>query len=484
MTAPHPRPFPTLPKEIKSIHIIGICGSAMGSLAAMLVDEGYIVRGSDANAYPPMSTWLNERGIEIMLGYDESNLDWNPDIVIVGNVSRATYADAVATRERGIPYLSLPEALRHFFFGKRRPLVITGTHGKTTTTSMLAWILTHAGRDPSFMVGGITGNFGSNYRLGQGDIFVIEGDEYDTAYFDKVPKFWHYAPFRATINNLEYDHADIYPDLEAIEFVFRKFTEMLPQEGTLWVNGDDPQTLKVSENSPAKRRTFGLGSENDLVAREIKIIDGKIGAEIVLDNTPLGELILPMVGKFNVRNALGAMAIAMDEGLTFDEVAAALKEFKSVKKRQEFIGHANGIDVYDDFAHHPTAVAHTLSAFREQFPDRTIWALFEATSNTSRRRVFQNDYPPAFAIADKVILASPRKKSDNLAPEEQIDIEDMVQAIAALGPETRLIPDVDEIVKVVAAQAQPGDLIIGLSGASFGGVHQKLVDALKEKHTS
>ncbi len=481
MTAPDKRPFPDLPKKIETIHIIGICGTAMGSLAAMLTERGYTVRGSDANAYPPMSTWLADRGIEIMIGYDEANLDWDPDLVIVGNVCRATYADAVATRERGFPYLSLPEALRFFFFEDRRPLVITGTHGKTTTTSMLAWIMTDAGRDPGFMLGGIAGNFDSNYRLGDGETFVIEGDEYDTAYFDKVPKFWHYAPFRATINNIEFDHADIYDDIADVEHVFRRLSKMLPEEGSLWVNGDSPRAMAVSEDTEATRKTFGLGDGNDLRALNIERAGRGTRFEIHYLGEKLGTVDLPTMGEFNVRNALGATALAMDEGLSFDAIKEALSRFKSVKKRQEYIGGAGGIDVYDDFAHHPTAVAATLRALRDQFPDRTLWALFEATSNTSRRKVFQDLYPPAFSVADQVILSSPRKKKDNLSAEERVDVAEMAKTIESMGPRTRLIPDVDDIVTTVAAEAEPGDLIVGLSGASFGGIHQKLLTALKAR---
>ncbi len=484
MTAPAPRQFPDLPDSIETIHIIGICGTAMGSLAAMLVEKGYTVRGSDAHAYPPMSTWLRDRGIEIMLGYDEANLDWNPDLVIVGNVSRSTYADAVAMRERGFPYLSLPEALRHFFFAHRRPLVITGTHGKTTTTSMLAWILTVADRDPGFMVGGITGNFGTNFRLGDGDVFVIEGDEYDTAYFDKVPKFWHYAPFRATINNVEYDHADIYPDLPAVEHVFRRFAAMVPADGTLWVNGDDPGALAISADTPATRRTFGTGESNDLRAVSVRLDGPHLRASLTLDGQPLGDLELAMIGEFNIRNALGATAIALDEGVPFATIQQALAEFRSVKRRQELRGQVDGVAVYDDFAHHPTAVAATLQAFRAHYPDRTIWALFEAASNTSRRKVFQDQYPGAFATADQVILSSPREKKDNLSADERVDVAAMAEAIAARGPDTRLIPAVDDIVDTVAAEAQPGDIVVALSGAAFGGIQEKLLNALQARSKS
>ena len=482
MTAENPRPFPELPETIETIHIIGICGSAMGSLAAMLTELGYTVRGSDANAYPPMSTFLEERDIEIMLGYDESNLDWEPDLVIVGNVCRAEYGDAVATRKRGIAHLSLPEALRHFVFADRRPLVVTGTHGKTTTTSMLAWILHDAGRDPGFMLGGIARNFGSNYRLGDGDIFVIEGDEYDTAYFDKVPKFWHYAPFRATINNVEFDHADIYGDVDEVEAVFRRFSKMPPDDGSLWVNGDDQRALEVSSEARATRRTFGLGDDNELRATNIESRGRNTAFDVVLDGRTLGSIELTTIGEFNIRNALGATALALDEGVEFDAIARALSRFKPAKKRQEFIGSAGGIDVYDDFAHHPTAVAATLRAFRRQFDDRTIWALFEATSNTSRRKVFQHDYPPAFSVADEVILASPREKSDNLDDDERVDIEEMARDIESLGPSTRLIADVDDIIDTVVDEARPGDVVIGLSGASFGGIHHRLVDALADRY--
>ena len=483
MTASDPRPFPALPETIESIHIIGICGSAMGSLAAMLTQKGFTVRGSDANAYPPMSTWLEDRNIDIMVGYDAANLDWEPDLVIVGNVCRESYADAVEMRRRGLPYLSLPEALRHFIIGDQRPLVITGTHGKTTTTSMLAWILADAGEDPGFMLGGIAGNFGTNYRLGDGDAFVIEGDEYDTAYFDKVPKFWHYAPFRATINNLEYDHADIYPDLDAIKAVFRRFVTMLPSEGSLWINGEDPRLEALADLAACPVRTFGLDDRNDLHPASWSVSGGTTTADLLLHGRPLGSLSIPTIGEFNLRNALGATALALDEGLAFPDIADALARFKPAAKRQQLIDIVNDIAIYDDFAHHPTAVKATLKAFRDQIDNSQgrLWALFEATSNTSRRRVFQHQYPPAFAPADEVIIASPRQKSDNLSDHERIDVHALRQDIADAGPHTRLIPDVSDIVDTVSREATPGDIVVGLSGAAFGGIHKKLVDALKQR---
>lgn len=479
MTADAPRPFPELPETIESIHIIGICGTAMGSLAAMLVERGFEVRGSDAMAYPPMSTWLAARGIDIMVGYAAGNLDWEPDLVVVGNVSRASYADAVEMRRRGLPHLSLPEALAHFFLRDTRPLVITGTHGKTTTSSMLAWITVFAERDPSFMIGGITGNFGSNFRLGDGDAFVLEGDEYDTAYFDKVPKFWHYSPFRATINNIEFDHADIYADVEEIEGVFTRFAQMIPADGSLWVNGDDPRAMQVSEGCNAPRRTFGLGEQNELRAQDIRYGEAT-SAEVILSGKSLGRFTLHTPGEFNVRNMLGALAIALDEGIEPDTVREAMAQFKTVKKRQELIGEAAGVRVYDDFAHHPTAVRATVEAMRRRYPERRIWAIFEAKSNTSRRRVFQNAYPEAFAQADLVLISRPFAKKDGLQPEERLDIEQLAADIQSLGPETHLIPEVSAIVEYVTRHAEPDDIVLGLAGSSFGGLHQKLLDSLQK----
>ncbi len=480
MTAPNPRPFPALPDSIERVHIIGVCGTAMGTLAVMLKRLGLDVRGSDAMAYPPMSTWLEDRGVEIMLGYDEKNLDWDPDLVVVGNVSRSTYADAVATRERGIPYVSLPEALRHFFMRDTRNLVVTGTHGKTTTTAMLAWILTHAGHDPSFLVGGIANNFGASFRRGDGPAFVIEGDEYDTAYFDKVPKFWHYAPNVATINNIEFDHADIYPDVAAIEHVFRRFADLLPDDGALWVNGDDPRALAVSEHRASIRRTFGLGEGCDLRAHSIAH-GTTTRAEVTLDGNPLGTFELQAPGEFNVRNLLGALALAMEQGVDVDTARDALSTFLAARKRQELVGEVDGVLVYDDFAHHPTAVGETLRAIRARHPGAKIWAIFEAKSNTSRRAVFQHAYPPSLGIADEVVLSKPWRKDEGLSPEELLDIDQLRADVEALGAPTSLEPEVDTIVARLAREVASGDVVVGLSGSSFGGFHQKLVDALEAR---
>ena len=483
MTAPDKRQLPALPPldSIRHIHVIGICGTAMGTLAAMFAERGFTVSGSDAMAYPPMSTWLADRGLLIQSGYDAAHIPANTDLVVVGNVSRRDNPEAIATIERGLPYVSLPEALRTFFFPDKTVLVPTGTHGKTTTASMCAWILHACGRDPSFFIGGVTVNFDSNYRLGDGEFFVVEGDEYDTAYFDKVPKHWHYPATSATINNVEFDHADIYPDLASIEHVFTRFAAQLPADGTVWVNGDDPTALGCTHSASANVRTFGLGREqHDLWGEALETTEAGLVARVGYKGGDAVDVVIPMIGDYNLRNFLGAAALASQAGVTLAEAANAIGGFQGVKKRQQIKGEADGIVVIDDFAHHPTAVAGTLRAVRERFPTRRVWAIFEAKSNTSRRAVFQDDYPPAFTPADLVVLSQPWK-ADNLPENERISIPQMVEAIRAQGATVALIPEVDDIVAHVAEQALPGDVIVGLSGSAFGGLHDKILDALRAR---
>ncbi len=482
MTADDRRALPELPPldTFRNVHVIGLCGTAMGTLGAMLHQRGMRVRGSDEMAYPPMSTWLEARGLEIQSGYDAAHIAPDTDLVVVGNVSRRNNPEAVAAIERGLPFISLPEALRLFFFPGRRVLVPTGTHGKTTTSAMASWILHATGRDPSFFIGGVTVNFDSNYRLGEGEPFVVEGDEYDTAYFDKVPKFWHYPAHTATINNIEFDHADIYPDLESIRHVFTRFAAQVDPNGELWVNGDDPVAMACARSARAAVRTFGLDGAHDHAAT---IVDtGEEGTRVrVRDGGGREtEALLPTIGAYNVRNFLGAAGLVRASGVSLEEAAEAIRAFAGVKKRQELKGVVDDIVVVDDFAHHPTAVANTLRALRSRYPSRRTWAIFEAKSNTSRRAVFQDDYPPAFGPADIVVLSQPWKK-DNLPEAERISIPKMVDAIAADGKEVLLIPDVGEIVAHVAAHARPGDLIAGLSGSSFGGLHDRILDALRER---
>lgn len=479
MTAPAARPLPPLPPldRLRRVHIIGICGTAMGTLAAMLAERGHEVTGSDTMAYPPMSTWLADRGIAIRPGWHAANLDEAPDLVIVGNVARRDNPESAAALAAGLPCISLPEALRLFFLPAEGGLVVTGTHGKTTTATMASWILHEARLDPSFFIGGVTANFGSNYRLGTGP-FVIEGDEYDTAWFDKVPKFWHYPARAATINNIEYDHADIYPDLDSILHVFRAFAEQVQQ--VLWVNGDDPLAMDCARGAGVPVRTFGLGESCDHGAR-IEAVEGSTTRVTLLERgRSAGEARLPVVGDYNVRNFLGAAGLASVVGVDLPTAARRMEGFAGVRKRMEVRGEAAGVVVVDDFAHHPTAVRNALAAVRQRWPGARVWAIFEAKSNTSRRAVFQEAYGEAFVDADRVVLSRPFRE-DPLPEEERLSLPRLAEAVAARGSEVLLIPEPAAIARHVAAQAHPGDVVVTLSGSAFGGLHDMLLEALGTK---
>lgn len=482
MTAPDRRPLPDLPplETLHKVHVIGICGTAMGTLAAMLKERGYTVTGSDAMAYPPMSTWLEARGLTIREGYRAEHIDDDVDLVIVGNVSRRDNPESVAAHARGLPCLSMPEVLRLLFFPGRSVLCITGTHGKTTTASMLAWILFHADQDPSFFIGGVTGNFDANYRLGDGRDFVIEGDEYDTAWFDKVPKFWHYPAKHALINNVEYDHADIYPTIESIEHVFTRFAEQIPKDGTLWVNADDARARACAQASQATVRTFGIGSDAWLRAENLRPHDGGMQFDLVVENRRIGEVQLPVPAEYNVRNFLGAAALAHDAGVDWSRSIAAIRAFRTTRRRQELVGVEQNIHVIDDFAHHPTAVEQTLSALRAQYPQARIHVAFEAKSNTSRRAVFQQAYVDAFSEAASVTLAPPWKK-DALPEHMKLSIPTLVQDLQDRGVSAVALDDNEAIADRCVELAQSGDIIVVLSGSNFGDLPQHIVSRLRRR---
>ncbi len=478
MTAPHRRELPPLPPTIRRVHLIGICGTGMGSLAGMLVEAGYQVGGSDQNAYPPMSTWLESRGITIQRGYLPEHLDWAPDLVVVGNVCRRDNPEAVEALARGITCLSFPETLRTLFLTGRTPLVVAGTHGKTTTCSLLAWLLYSAGLAPSFMIGGLVQNFNANFRLDHGDPFVVEGDEYDTAFFDKVPKFWHYAPHRALINNIEFDHGDIYQDIDEIQWVFEELAALVDPDGSLWVNAEDHRALQAARRARCPVATFGLSPDADLHPVEIHYTPEGTEATLLLRGASLGRWRSPLLGAHNLRNLLGALALALDAGADLERLRDGLPAFQSVRKRQELRGTAGGVDVYDDFAHHPTAVRETLGALRQRFPARRLWAIFEAKSNTSRMARFQDDYLAAFQRADQVILSAPWKQDAHLRSDEKIDLARLADDLTAQGIPARFVPDLHDIVTLVAAEARPGDVVLAMSGSDFGGLHAKLLEAL------
>lgn len=479
MTAAHRRELPALPElaSLKKIHIIGICGTAMGSLAALLKERGYEVTGSDAMAYPPMSDWLEARNIVIQSGYDAAHVPADCDLVVVGNVARRDNPESVEAQRRALPSLSLPEVLRVLVFPGHDVSVVTGTHGKTTTSAMLAWILHEARLDPSFFIGGITGNFDSNYRLGHGVPFVIEGDEYDTAWFDKVPKFWHYPARFASINNVEFDHADIYANLDEIVHVFSRFAASVAEDGALWVRHDDATARQCAEHARCPVRTFGLVEGADLSATVLREDAGFSEVSVRRKEEGSFEATLPLTGEFNVLNALCALGLASEQGVAISEGLQALQRFQSVQRRQQKVAEHNGIVVIDDFAHHPSAVAATLRALRGHYPGRRILAAFEAKSNTSRRAVFQQEYAEALANADFVWLSPPWKK-DNLPETETLSITRLVGDLNEHGTVTEKLDSVDDIAAAMLQQARSGDVLVTLSGSNFGNLAQRLADAI------
>ncbi|MFO0747597.1 MAG: Mur ligase family protein [Myxococcota bacterium] len=388
-------PAPVDWARVRKVHLLGICGSAMGGLAQMLVARGFEVRGSDAGPYPPMSDILRARGVVVMTGYRAEHLDWAPDVVVVGNVMRPTYPEAVAMRQRGLPHCSLPQALDALFLRQHVPVVVTGTHGKTTTSSWTAWLLETAGLSPSFFIGGVTGNWQAGWRLGEGRPFVVEGDEYDTAYFDKSPKFYHYSPHIAAINNIEFDHADIYPDVDAIEAVFTRFAALLPRDGRLVVPSWEARARRAASAAAAPLWLTAIDGPGDIVASDVRASADATRFQLTLPGAAPLAALLPVVGRHNVANALVAAGLAHAAGASPEAIVRGLATVALPRRRLTLVGEVSGIPVVDDFAHHPTAIAATLAAVRQRYPGRRVVALFEVQSNTARRRVFQAGFADA-----------------------------------------------------------------------------------------
>src|SRR3954469_24099625 len=413
--------------EIRSVHFVGICGTAMASAAAAMREKGFAVTGSDQNVYPPMSTFLAERDIQVMSGYAEKNLDHRPDLVVIGNAISRGNPEAEATLEKKLRYCSLPELLKEFFIRGKKSLVVTGTHGKTTTTSLLAWVFEHNRRDPSYLIGGIPNNLKQGAKFTKSDWFIIEGDEYDTAFFDKRSKFVHYLPELVVINNLEFDHADIFENLAAIQLSFKRLINIIPRNGLLLANGDDPNIAPLLgiKHCPIKR--FGLGENCEIRATNLKL-DEK-GSEFKLASSTFG---IPLIRELNVRTALAVVAATQHYGFSDREIQSAFETFEGIKRRLELRGVSVGISIIDDFAHHPTAIRETMRALRVRFPGQRVWAVFEPRSNTTRRNVFQNELAEALALADGVAVAQVARL-EQLQPEERLDPERLIQTLHAQG---------------------------------------------------
>lgn len=457
---------------IRHVHFIGICGTAMGAVAAAMREQGYTVTGSDSDVYPPMSTFLEGKGITLKSGYSPENLPKTADLIVVGNAISRGNAELEEVLNRKLYYLSLPETLKQFFLRGRHNLVVTGTHGKTTTSTMLAWILVHAGLNPAYMIGGIPKNLPQGCSLHDSRHVVLEGDEYDTAFFDKRSKFLHYLPELVIVNNLEFDHADIFRDLDEIKLSFKRLLNIVPSNGMALINADDENCVDVARDCRAEMVEVGF-SEN-AGQRISDAVYTEHGSEFTL----LGQRFhLPLAGEFNVRNAAMAISAAHFYGVSLEVIAEALQAFEGISRRQEIRGVVRGISIMDDFGHHPTAIEQTLRALRSQYPGRRLWAVFEPRSNTTRRAVFQQALPAALSQADGAILAQVARL-DQLPENDRLNPEQVVKDIAATGKPAFYEPSVDSIIDRLRELAAEPDLIVVFSNGGFGNIHKRLLAEL------
>ena len=461
------------------IHLIGVCGTAMATLAALLKQRGHDVRGSDQNIYPPMSDFLQREGIRTLTGYAAENITSDIDLVVVGNAISRGNPELETVLERKIRYCSLPEAIRDQFLWGARSVVLAGTHGKTTTTSLTGWLLAHGKLDPTVLVGGIALNFGeggSSYRLGAGRHFVIEGDEYDSAFFDKTAKFLKYLPDVAVINNIEFDHADIYKSIDEVRLAFRRLANLVPRNGLLLLGADSPDAAALQATAVSPVETYGISEGLDWQAYDVEHKDGVTHFQVRRKGQPFARFVSPLLGLHNVRNALAAVAVGTHAGLSPSQLADGLRTFKGIKRRLETVGVNGGVTVLDDFAHHPTAVHETLSALRTGYPSRRVWAVFEPRSASSCRRVFQDDFARAFSAADEVVVAAVFRSS--LPESERLSAEQLVADLRERGQRARHIPEIDEIIATVVRERRDGDVVVLMSNGGFGGIHKRLLEAL------
>jgi UDP-N-acetylmuramate: L-alanyl-gamma-D-glutamyl-meso-diaminopimelate ligase len=474
----------------KHIHLIGICGTAMASLAGMLKQRGFRVTGSDAAAYPPMSDFLAGLQIPVAQPFDARNLEPRPDLVVVGNAISRGNPELEHILDQHIPFCSLPQLLHDEFLRGKEVLVVAGTHGKTTTTSMLAWIFQAAGLDPSFLIGGIAENFGSSFHLGKGKHFILEGDEYDTAFFDKGPKFLHYFPDSVILTSVEFDHADIYKDLDAVETAFKRLVNLIPRRGR--IVAFDGAVGGARESASLERclqkafcpvERYGAGEKSGWRVGDLRFESERTLWSVRRNGQRWADFEFPLAGEYNVWNATAAAALARWYGIGEKEIAQALKTFKSVKRRLEVKAQVNGITVIDDFAHHPTAIAGTLKALRERYPHARLWAILEPRSNTLRRRVLQSDLARSLALADEVIV-SEVFRSDALPENERLNLQELAAEITENGGQARLIADADAIVETVAPEMRNGDVVAILSNGGFGGIYEKLPARLRESQAA
>ncbi len=466
----------------KHIHLIGICGTAMASLAGMLQERGFRVTGSDAAAYPPMSTFLETLGIPVAQPFAESNLNPRPDLVVVGNALSRGNVELERVLDQRIPFCSLPQILHDEFLLGKDVLVVAGTHGKTTTTSMLAWIFETAGLQPSFLIGGLAENFGRSFGLGEGKHFILEGDEYDTAFFDKGPKFMHYFPDSVILTSVEFDHADIYKDLDAVETAFKRLVNLVPGRGRI-VGFDSGESLSESINRclqkafcPVER--YGASDRASWRITNLRLGTERTSWSVVREGKQWANFEFPLGGEYNVWNATAAAALAANYEISKEVIAKALKTFRSVKRRLEVKAEVNGITIIDDFAHHPTAIEQTIHALRARYPESRLWVVLEPRSNTMRRNVLQDALAHSLALADQVVIAA-IFKSEAIPEAERLDLNRVIGEIQKRGKPARILADADAIVNTIAPELQQRDVVAILSNGGFGGIYEKLPQRLR-----
>jgi UDP-N-acetylmuramate: L-alanyl-gamma-D-glutamyl-meso-diaminopimelate ligase len=464
--------------ETRHVHVIGIGGSAMAPLAGMLRERGFRVTGSDSGVYPPASTLLESLGIPFFHNFDAAHLQPAPHLVVIGNIIARGNPELEEVLDSRIAYRSMPEILEEVFLPEKHSIVVSGTHGKTTTTAMLAWIFQAAGKRPNFLVGGVAENFGKSYGLGGGEEFILEGDEYETAFWDRGPKFFHYHPDDLIITSLEYDHADIYPDFETYQLAFRRLVNLVPRRGRAVIWGDTEESgsalRRAAEKAFCPVETYGFNPGNDWVASEFAIDGETMRFRVAHRGKLFGEFELVATGRHNVLNAMAALIVAQGRGIAAEQIAKALATFRSVKRRMDVKGEIGGVLVVDDFAHHPTAVKATIEAARGRWPGRRLWAILEPRSNSMRRKVFQDALPKALALGDRVILGGVFR-AQQLGGENRLDPETVAESVRALGKDAHVFPGSDAIAEYLRVEARPGDLLLIMSNGNFDGLCEKVL---------
>lgn len=465
------------PRGVRHIHLIAICGTAMGALACLLKESGFSVTGSDQHVYPPMSDFLQQRGIRLFEGYGPDNLSSAPDLVVVGNAVSRDNPEVQAMMSMEIPYCSMPQAINRFAAAEKRQIVVTGTHGKTTTSSFIAWMLTSAGLDPSFLIGGIVSNFDSNYRVGQGAHMVLEGDEYDTAFFDKGPKFLHYTPEFAVLTSIEFDHADIFTDLEHIKSTFGQLVHNLPTTSVLMAFDQDTNIDEILPRANCRTQRYGHQPNSQWRLGRVKIAPPYTCFEVFHRNDLWADFRTRMIGRHNLRNLLAGIAVGAQIGISPEEISSALETFKGVRRRQEIRGIKNGVTVMDDFAHHPTAVVETIDAVKSFYGSQRVIAVFEPRTNSSRRNVFQSHYASAFEHADMVCIRQP-PLLEKIPPEQRFSSKQLVADLKARGKEAVYFSDTEAIIDFLLRESRRDDVLLIMSNGGFDDIHTRLLERL------